>query len=105
MTYLITFSCYGHRLHGSDQGSVNRIHNAPRTPVIDPNPGWVKAGQERMDQPAYELNSTRRDVVLAAIREVCTQRGWTLLAAHVRRTHVHVVVSAEALAGQSDEYM
>ena len=33
--------------------------------------------------------------VLAAIQEVCTYRGWCLLAAHVRTTNVHTVVEAE----------
>ena len=31
-----------------------------------------------------------------AIQEVCRQRGWNLLAAHVRSNHVHTVVEAEA---------
>jgi REP element-mobilizing transposase RayT len=33
--------------------------------------------------------------VLDALREVCAHRGWSLLAAHVRTNHVHVVVEAE----------
>ncbi len=31
-------------------------------------------------------------IVLGAIQEVCSFRGWTLFAAHVRSTHVHVVL-------------
>jgi len=34
--------------------------------------------------------------VLAAIQEVCLHRGWRLLAAHVRSTHMHAVVEADA---------
>ncbi|MCU1234132.1 MAG: hypothetical protein JWP63_2099 [Candidatus Solibacter sp.] len=49
-----------------------------------------------MDQPPYHLDSLRRDAVLEAIHEVCTYRGWSLLAAHVRTNHVHTVVDAEA---------
>lgn len=48
-----------------------------------------------MDQIPYGLDQTRRDAVLEAIREVCAHRGWCLLAAHVRTTHVHTVVDAE----------
>jgi REP element-mobilizing transposase RayT len=33
--------------------------------------------------------------VLEALREVCLHHGWTLLAAHVRSNHVHVVTQAE----------
>ncbi|MGZ7030313.1 MAG: transposase [Terriglobales bacterium] len=32
---------------------------------------------------------------MAAIRGVCSRRGWNLWAAHVRTNHVHVVVEAE----------
>jgi REP element-mobilizing transposase RayT len=38
----------------------------------------------------------RCDAVLEAIHEVCSHRGWSLLAAHVRSNHVHTVVEAEA---------
>ena len=38
----------------------------------------------------------RRDAVLEAMRHVCAHRGWGLLAAHVRTTHMHAVVEAEA---------
>jgi REP element-mobilizing transposase RayT len=33
--------------------------------------------------------------VLAALRQHCAQRGWNLLAAHVRTSHVHVIVEAQ----------
>jgi REP element-mobilizing transposase RayT len=49
-----------------------------------------------MDQAPYFLDKSRRDAVLQAIHEVCAHRGWILLAAHVRSTHVHTVVDAEA---------
>ncbi len=32
---------------------------------------------------------------MKAFREVCALRGWTLLAAHVRTQHIHLVVAAE----------
>ena len=34
-------------------------------------------------------------MVLEAVCELCSHRGWTLLAAHVRMQHVHLVVAAE----------
>lgn len=48
-----------------------------------------------MDQPPYSLDSGRREAVLAAIKERCSERCWNLLAAHVRTAHVHIVVEAE----------
>ncbi len=49
-----------------------------------------------MSQLAYSLDAVRRNTVLEAIQQVCAHRGWCLLAAHVRSTHVHTVVEAEA---------
>ena len=49
-----------------------------------------------MDQPSYGMDGSRREVVLAALLERCQQQHWTLLAAHVRSNHVHLVVEAEA---------
>ncbi len=48
-----------------------------------------------MDQRAYGMDRTRREVVLAALRERCRQRRWALLAAHVRTNRVHLVVETE----------
>ena len=48
-----------------------------------------------MHQAPYTLDQRRRDAVLGAIQAACATRGWHLLAAHVRTTHVHTVVEAE----------
>jgi REP element-mobilizing transposase RayT len=37
-----------------------------------------------------------RQLVKEAIIEVCSYRGWKLVALHVRTTHIHAVVNAEA---------
>jgi REP element-mobilizing transposase RayT len=96
VTYLITFACYGRHLHGSESGSVDRDHNAPRTPILEVDSARASSESERMDQAPYHLDQIRRDAVLEAIQEVCVHRGWSLLAAHVRSNHVHTVVEAEA---------
>jgi REP element-mobilizing transposase RayT len=48
-----------------------------------------------MSQPPYRLDQDSRAAVLAAIRGHCAHRGWTLLAAHVRTNHLHVILEAE----------
>jgi REP element-mobilizing transposase RayT len=63
--------------------------------VLEAYPARVAAERERMDQPPYHLDPKRRDVVLEAIQDVCSHRGWSLLAAHVRSNHVHTVVESE----------
>jgi REP element-mobilizing transposase RayT len=44
------------------------------------------------------LDTTRREIVLKSLKEVCKHRTWTLLAAHVRSNHVHIVVGADETA-------
>jgi REP element-mobilizing transposase RayT len=95
MTYLLTFACYGTRLHGRESGSVDRKHHVPGTPTLEPDPVRVAAEQERMVQAPYELDQPRRELVLQSLRETCACRSWRLLTAHVRSNHVHAVVDAE----------
>jgi len=95
VTYLITFACYGAHLHGDEAGSVDRQHNKPGSRAISADPGRVKLEHRLMNQPPYIMDQARRDAVLASLVERSLQRGWDLLAAHVRANHVHVVVVAE----------
>ena len=96
MTYLITFACYGQHLHGGEPGSVDRDHNLPGSRLLEANP--TRAAEERglMEQLPYQLDQVRREIALSALLERCTQNHWSLLAAHVRTTHVHIVVESDA---------
>jgi REP element-mobilizing transposase RayT len=96
LAYFITFVCYGTWLHGDERGSVDLGHNVPGTPYLPADVERLKAEQELMDQPPYELDHRRREVVLKTVQEVCAHRGWSLLAAHVRSNHVHIVAQAVA---------
>jgi REP element-mobilizing transposase RayT len=96
MRYLITFACYGARLHGAESGSVDRNHNLPGSRYLTPDQNRSAAERRIMQQEPYLLDRNGGAAVLAALQEVCLHRRWTLLAAHVRTTHVHVVVEAEA---------
>ncbi|HEX3681090.1 MAG TPA: transposase [Bryobacteraceae bacterium] len=48
-----------------------------------------------MSQDAYELDHNGRAEVMKALEEVCSNRSWRLLAAHIRTEHLHLVVDAE----------
>ncbi len=96
MIYLITFACYGCHLHGDTRGSVDRAHNLPGSRLLEARPGRVASELRKMDQSPYGMDSSRRQVVLDALLERCQALHWTLLAAHVRTNHVHMVVEAEA---------
>ena len=95
LAYLITLTCYGTRLHGDDAGSVDEDHNQFGAPFLPANPRRVLAQQKQMKQAPYRLDRRRRTTVLEALQQHCAHRGWTLLAAHVRPSHVHLVVGAE----------
>jgi REP element-mobilizing transposase RayT len=73
---------------------VDRGHNAYQSPRL-PYKGGLALYERKLTGPLYEMDEVRRESVLAAIREVCRVRGWNLLAAHVRMTHVHAVVDAD----------
>ena len=94
MRYLITFSCYGTRVHGEGIGLVDKHHNRYGSPYLNPNPNRALAERERMDQPAYLLDHVRRAIVLTSLQETCRFRNWLLLAADLRTNHVHIVVEA-----------
>lgn len=96
MTYFLTFSCYGARLHGHDSGSVDPHHNIPGTRLIEPSAARLSSARNRMTQEPYQLDQSRRPIVLASLQEHCRYRNWVLLAAHVRSNHVHIVVEASA---------
>ena len=96
MTYLITFTGYGCHLHGDASGSVDRTHNLPGSRVIEADGKRVSAELQRMDQPPYAMETSRREVVLASLRERCAQQNWNLPAAHVRTTHVHIVLKRKS---------
>jgi REP element-mobilizing transposase RayT len=93
MKYFITFACYGAHLHG-ESGSVDRDHNVPGNRYAPPSGARIEMKRRQMDQQLYELDGSRRAIVLAAIREGCLHRNWKLWAVHVRTNHVHVIVEA-----------
>ena len=62
---------------------------------MEADPQRADAERRSMDQPPYVMDGESRALVLQALADVCAHRGWSLLAAHVRTNHVHVIVEAE----------
>jgi REP element-mobilizing transposase RayT len=102
LAYFITFSTYGTWLPGSakGKGSVDRNHNEFATPYLAPDADREGCARQTMTQPAYTMTAAERDIVCRAIVELSEERGWQLLAAHVRTNHVHVVVKADRDPGR-----
>lgn len=97
LAYFITFTTYGTWLPGSakGKGSVDQEHNEYGTPFVKPDPRRERWAREAMSQPEYVMSPPERQIVCDAFVELCKERNWNLLAAHVRSNHVHIVVSAE----------
>ncbi len=93
-TYFCTFTCYGTWLHGDARGSVDRAHNEWQTPPLAPDEERERREFERLKHSPVKFEHRQRDIVRAAIEEVCRCRGWRLHALNVRTNHVHVVVTA-----------
>jgi REP element-mobilizing transposase RayT len=84
-------------LHGDSAGSVDRSHNLPGSRLVEGDTNWAEWARHQVDQPPYSMDEGRRQAVLASMIDRCSNRGWSLLAAHVRTNHVHVLIEAEAL--------
>ncbi len=98
--YFITFSTYGTWLPGSIKGSVDIEHNIYGTPWMPPDAEREQAAREAMTQPAYTMSADEREIVCRAIVNLAEERGWLLLAVHVRSNHVHLVVQADREPGR-----
>jgi REP element-mobilizing transposase RayT len=96
LAFFISFTTYGSWLHGKGAGSVDLDHNEYDTPVLPSDTRQEEEARATLTEPPYVLDQPRRAVVLKTIMEVCDHRGWRLLACHVRSTHVHMVVQADA---------
>lgn len=103
LAYFITFHTYGTWLHGTSKGkgSVDRAHNQYGAEFVAPDARREAESRESMAQPPYVMRSAgERQVVRDAIVSLSRQRGWRLLALHVRTNHVHAVVSADRDPGR-----
>jgi REP element-mobilizing transposase RayT len=91
VVHLLTFNCYGTHLRGDEKGSLDRAREGRGGP-IEPSSTLVNYGKRTMTHAEARLDLGESFLVLSAIRETCAFRHWTLLAAHVRSTHAHLVV-------------
>jgi REP element-mobilizing transposase RayT len=92
LAYFLTWSCYGTRLHGDADGSVDKDHNRFGTPFLPADAARERGAEALMTQEPYSLSADARAIVDQTVRRHCEVRGWRLLALNARTTHVHVVV-------------
>lgn len=95
LAYLLTFHTYGTWLPGDCRGSVRRGDRYGE-PYRGPCDALERRTLALLRTPPVVLSAAERIVVRKTFEEVCSHRAWTLLAAHVRTNHVHVVAAATA---------
>lgn len=94
LAYFISFRTYGTWLQGDKRGSIDRFHNAYRSPYIPQNATWHRYNKQKLKSEPLILKASQRRSTERAIRETCKVRKWLLQAISVRTNHVHTVVSA-----------
>jgi len=94
--FLITFRTYGTWLHGDERHSVDTHDhlNVYGFPDRAPNSKLKGRMRENLIHKPTIFDIERRDVVKAAIEEVCDFRKYPLHAINVRSNHVHAAVSS-----------
>ena len=93
--HLLTFRTYGTWLPGDGRFSMGRSRaHGHGAPAITPSAALRRESLDAMKGDAVVLDAGARVVVNATIGEVCSHRGWGLLAVNARTNHVHVVLSA-----------
>jgi REP element-mobilizing transposase RayT len=95
LAYLITFTTYGTWLHGSAKNSVDDSHNVYGTSYVEPDGDREFQASQAMKQSPYVLSAAERAIACKAVVDLSSNRGWDLLAIHVRSNHIHIVVSAD----------
>jgi hypothetical protein len=76
LAYLITFTTYGARLHGSDKGSVDDQHNVYDTPLVQTDRCRERWSEARMIETAYVMTPAEREIVRNSIVALAADRGW-----------------------------
>jgi REP element-mobilizing transposase RayT len=100
LAYFLTFTTYGTWLHGNAKGAVDDEHRGYGEPFMGADAERERVAREAMVQGPYRMSAAEREIVCQAIVTLARERGWLLLAVHVRTNHVHLVVSADRDPGR-----
>ena len=100
LAYHLIWTCYGQWLHGDSRGYVDQQHRNVGEPYPANDPRRYNAAANRMAEDPVWLADAQRSRATAAIREVCTHRGWRLITVNVQPDHTHVAVTAAGVTGK-----
>lgn len=98
LAYFLTFTCYGTHLHGSAKGSFSKTQNGFGSPSLLPSQPWERYRRHQLKELPFSLEKDGQAAVLQSILKAAQKRAWYLYAVHIRVTHIHIVVRANAPA-------
>jgi hypothetical protein len=96
LAYFITATTYGTWLHGDERKSVMVKDGFARR--IESNDPFHQYQKNRLKYPPVSFNAQQRQIVLDTLLQHCQLKAWRLYAAHVRTTHIHLVVQSDQTA-------
>ena len=91
--YFITTTTYGTWLHGDERKSVVVKKGYPRQ--IEQDNHFHRYQQNHLKYPPVTFDAQQRQIVLDTLLQHCRLKAWRLYAAHIRTTHVHLVVQSD----------
>jgi len=96
LAYFITWTVYGTFLQGDERGWRKRGEGEQSA-----QPKLAEWRRERLKHPIELLNEPQRQAVESEIERLADYRGWRLWAKNARSNHVHAVITASSVAGNT----
>lgn len=90
----ITFGTYGTQLHGDERPTVDRDHNIPGTPFIDPDPARNYEETRALNDDMVYLSMHTRRFIEGVIPQLCERGDWFFRTCAAGPDHVHVLLAA-----------
>jgi REP element-mobilizing transposase RayT len=95
LAYHITWGTYGTRLHGDPRGTVDRIHNTFKSPVLGFDEHRWENEKSLLKFPPMRFNRAQMIQVESIIPDICARGFWKYHTCAAGPDHVHVIVTSE----------
>jgi REP element-mobilizing transposase RayT len=94
LAYHITWGTYGTRLHGDRRGTVDRIHNEFKAPIVQFEPDRWEAEVANLKFPPVRLTCEQRLRAEPLFPEICNRGHWEYLACAAAPDHIHLLLKS-----------
>lgn len=94
LAYHITWGTYGTRLHGDRRGTVDRIHNQFKAPIVNFEPERWEEEVSNLKFPPVRLTREQRLCAESLIPAICVRGHWEYLACAAAPDHIHLLLKS-----------